>query len=36
MKKREKYEAFLKDWQLLKEIDDPYEKTKISDILEAK
>lgn len=33
MRKREKYEKFLLEWSLLKEIDDPYEKTKIADAL---
>lgn len=35
-KKRELYEEFLKNWFLLKNIDDPYEKTKIADVLETK
>jgi hypothetical protein len=33
MKKREKYEEFLKSWPLLKSISDPYEKFKIADVL---
>ena len=32
MKKRETYEEFLKNWPLLKNITDPYEKYKIADV----
>ncbi len=35
MRKREKYEFFLQSWNVLKTINDPYEKLKIADVLEA-
>lgn len=33
MKKRQQYEDILTKWELLSFISDPYEKTKIADIL---
>jgi len=31
MRKREKYEVFLKSWDVLRSVSDDYEKTKIAD-----
>ena len=35
MLKRENYEDFLSEWDLLKTIADPYERTKIADAFDA-
>jgi len=36
MRKREKYEEFLKTWNLLSSIQDDYEKCKIADAFQNK
>ena len=36
MRKREKYEKFLLEWDILREIEDPYEKIKMADALSIK